>query len=573
MARAAIPSSEAFRNAVNAVGAKWCGMPLQIAGFCVFFGYTEGNDRLTPAELAATCTCIPGSRPTAGTSPCAAPGSASRTPSPSASTACAGRGGWTSSRSPTTTRSRVRCGSPHLPSTFLSVEVTTRFPEDDMPLHVLVWNLSEEDHRDLQPSAASVYELVDVPPRAAARHALAHPLYRMGPPITAVARRAADAPLRRLGRAATAPARGSTNELACRLAAAARRVARRSSPSATSSSRCTPGRSRSSGGLGRPRRARHRDDLDRGTGDRVEAFLDARGRRRGRAGRRPRLDGQARPRRRRALPPTPTASRRGRLPPLLDIQLRAVRREPRTRPSATRRSTAAEPRSSSACWASARASGGLGLDAFTRARPSPCRGPRSRGGARRRPTLATHHHADARADLAAIEKAFFGSPRAHQPRARRLHRHLRETNGVAGTMRRLSAAGCARPAEGDRRARRARARTTCRARRAADGMVDPAAGLGARSSSGSRACSTSLAAARGRRARPHPRRHPGPGRVARPDRAEAPGIPVIGSYHTELGSLRPAADARPARRRGTGATSTGSTASCDLVLATDGGRR
>ena len=26
----------------------------------------------------------------------------------------------------------------HLPDTFLSVEVTTRFPEDDLPLHVLV---------------------------------------------------------------------------------------------------------------------------------------------------------------------------------------------------------------------------------------------------------------------------------------------------------------------------------------------------------------------------------------------------------------------------------------------------
>ena len=31
----------------------------------------------------------------------------------------------------------------HEPDTFLSVEVTTRFPEDDVPLHVLVWNLGE----------------------------------------------------------------------------------------------------------------------------------------------------------------------------------------------------------------------------------------------------------------------------------------------------------------------------------------------------------------------------------------------------------------------------------------------
>ena len=47
----------------------------------------------------------------------------------------------------------------HEPGTFLSVEVTTRFPEDDVPLHVLVWDLTEEDHRDLQPYRPSVYEL------------------------------------------------------------------------------------------------------------------------------------------------------------------------------------------------------------------------------------------------------------------------------------------------------------------------------------------------------------------------------------------------------------------------------
>jgi hypothetical protein len=34
----------------------------------------------------------------------------------------------------------------HPPRTFLSVGVTTPFPEDDVPLHVLVWGLSEEGH-------------------------------------------------------------------------------------------------------------------------------------------------------------------------------------------------------------------------------------------------------------------------------------------------------------------------------------------------------------------------------------------------------------------------------------------
>jgi glycosyltransferase involved in cell wall biosynthesis len=71
-----------------------------------------------------------------------------------------------------------------LADTFLSVEVTTRFPEDDVPLHVLVWALHEEDHRDLQPYRPSVYALVDFLRDRGLVHALAHPLYRMGAPLT-----------------------------------------------------------------------------------------------------------------------------------------------------------------------------------------------------------------------------------------------------------------------------------------------------------------------------------------------------------------------------------------------------
>ena len=72
----------------------------------------------------------------------------------------------------------------HEPGTFLSVEVTTQFPEDSVPLHVLVWGLSEEDHLDLQPYRPSVYELVAFLRERSLVHALAHPLYRMGPPLT-----------------------------------------------------------------------------------------------------------------------------------------------------------------------------------------------------------------------------------------------------------------------------------------------------------------------------------------------------------------------------------------------------
>ena len=72
----------------------------------------------------------------------------------------------------------------HLDGSFLSVEVTTCFPEDSTPLHVLVWNLSEQDHGDLQPYRPSVYELVAFLRERGLVNALAHPLYRMGPPLT-----------------------------------------------------------------------------------------------------------------------------------------------------------------------------------------------------------------------------------------------------------------------------------------------------------------------------------------------------------------------------------------------------
>lgn len=108
-----------------------------------------------------------------------------------------------------------------LPSTFLSVEVTTCFPEDEVPLHVLVWNLSEENHLDLQPLRASVYELTSFLRARGLVHALAHPLYRMGPPLTV-------SHVERMmllfdvweGRNGARPR--ESNELACRLAAAVR---------------------------------------------------------------------------------------------------------------------------------------------------------------------------------------------------------------------------------------------------------------------------------------------------------------------------------------------------------------
>jgi glycosyltransferase involved in cell wall biosynthesis len=108
----------------------------------------------------------------------------------------------------------------HEPGAFLSVEVTTRFPEDDVPLHVLVWNLTEQDHRDLQPYRPSVYELAAFLRERGLAHALAHPLYRMGRPLEV-------SHVERMmllfgvweGRNGARPR--ESNDLACRLAASA----------------------------------------------------------------------------------------------------------------------------------------------------------------------------------------------------------------------------------------------------------------------------------------------------------------------------------------------------------------
>jgi len=108
----------------------------------------------------------------------------------------------------------------HEPGAFLSVEVTTRFPEDDVPLHVLVWNLTEEDHRDLQPYRPSVYELVAFLRARGLAHALAHPLYRMGPPLT-VSHVERMMLLFRVWEGRNGARPQEANELACRLAAAA----------------------------------------------------------------------------------------------------------------------------------------------------------------------------------------------------------------------------------------------------------------------------------------------------------------------------------------------------------------
>jgi glycosyltransferase involved in cell wall biosynthesis len=61
------------------------------------------------------------------------------------------------------------------PDFFLSEEVTTRFPENDCVMHVLVWNITEAQHEELQRVRGNIYALVSYLRTNKLAHALAHP--------------------------------------------------------------------------------------------------------------------------------------------------------------------------------------------------------------------------------------------------------------------------------------------------------------------------------------------------------------------------------------------------------------
>jgi len=73
----------------------------------------------------------------------------------------------------------------HLPGTFVSEEVTTYFPEDGCKLHVLVYNIDENQHRDIQKARENVIELVSYLHHQNIFHILAHPLYAVNNKLTA----------------------------------------------------------------------------------------------------------------------------------------------------------------------------------------------------------------------------------------------------------------------------------------------------------------------------------------------------------------------------------------------------
>lgn len=65
----------------------------------------------------------------------------------------------------------------HLPGTFISEEITTYFPEDGCKVHVIVIDINEKIHEDIQRIRENIYDLVDYLQEKNIIHILAHPLY------------------------------------------------------------------------------------------------------------------------------------------------------------------------------------------------------------------------------------------------------------------------------------------------------------------------------------------------------------------------------------------------------------
>src|ERR1700740_1630811 len=71
------------------------------------------------------------------------------------------------------------------PDTFLSEEVTAQFPDDNVKIHLLLWNLTESQHEDVQKLRKDIFELQRYLARSGISHAVAHPLYDMNRQLTA----------------------------------------------------------------------------------------------------------------------------------------------------------------------------------------------------------------------------------------------------------------------------------------------------------------------------------------------------------------------------------------------------
>jgi glycosyltransferase involved in cell wall biosynthesis len=64
-----------------------------------------------------------------------------------------------------------------LPNTFISEQVTTYFPQDPCKIHLLVWGITEKQHQDIVIVRDNIFSLQRYLQGAQIAHAVAHPLY------------------------------------------------------------------------------------------------------------------------------------------------------------------------------------------------------------------------------------------------------------------------------------------------------------------------------------------------------------------------------------------------------------
>ena len=72
-----------------------------------------------------------------------------------------------------------------LPGTFVSVEVGAEFPDDHVSVHLLVWNITELQHREIQQLRRNIFELRQYLSANKISHAVAHPFYDKDRRLTA----------------------------------------------------------------------------------------------------------------------------------------------------------------------------------------------------------------------------------------------------------------------------------------------------------------------------------------------------------------------------------------------------
>ena len=86
-------------------------------------------------------------------------------------------GEWTTSPLPTTISIEGCLQIGDRPRTFISEQVTTYFPNDACKLHILVWGISEKQHGEIDALRENIFELQRYLQAAQIAHAVAHPLY------------------------------------------------------------------------------------------------------------------------------------------------------------------------------------------------------------------------------------------------------------------------------------------------------------------------------------------------------------------------------------------------------------